>query len=173
MPIFKQKVLFTKEECIDILDSYSKIKSTGSQIEKGISYIYTDIDCESSFWILERFINWIEIETDYKIDWLASEKRELYLQTYIVGDEFRKHKDDTYNRQYTAGLLLNDSFEGGEFVVDISKDVQSKFNNIIGNCYLFDSTLFHQLNPITKGERNIVLLFLKKSQIKYKKTQLI
>jgi hypothetical protein len=173
MLTFKQKVLFTNDECIGILDLYSKIKPTGNQIENGISYTYKNIDCENTFWILERFINWIESEVDCKVDWLASEKRELYLQTYIVGDEFHKHKDDMYNREYTAGLLLNNSFEGGEFVVDISKDIQSKFNNIVGNCYLFDSKLLHQLKPITNGERNIVLLFFKKSQIKYKKIQLI
>lgn len=168
MSLFKQKVLFTKEECNSIIESYSSLPIDGRINSKLSTYDWIDLNKNDDRWILDRFIKWVEAEVGCKIDWDANlDSDEFYFQTYKIGDKFGKHTDSIYNRVYTAGLLLNNSFEGGDFLVNTSFDNYELFENKIGNCYIIESMLNHELTEITGGTRNVVLIFFKKSQIQF------
>jgi len=170
MAVFKQKVLFTEEECKQILNKYNQRPVDDSQVDMGISYTFKNMVYEEDKWIIDRISEWMDEQLKVKIDWNNSDIKEFYLQTYKVGDKFGRHNDNGHNRIYGVGLLLNDDFEGGKFVVDI--DVLTHgimtFKKITGNCYLFETSHQHELYEITEGERNIVLVFFRKSQIKFK-----
>jgi hypothetical protein len=166
MGLFKEKVLFTKDECDSIINQYSL--STHDFVNKGCSYTSIPIDTNDNGWILDRFIKWIEDEVNCHIDWNNNSGfDEVYFQSYKVGDKFEKHDDNVYNRVYTAGLLLNDGFDGGEFIVDISYDKRKTFENKIGNCYVIESMLKHEVTEITEGCRSVIIIFFKQSQIQF------
>ena len=117
---------------------------------------------------MDRFIDWISSEIGCEIVWDANRNSdEFYFQTYKKGDKFEKHTDNSYDRVYTIGLLLNNKFKGGNFLVDVTPDNSVLFKNVIGNCYIIESMLKHELEEITEGERHIVLVFIKNSQIKF------
>lgn len=176
MSVVKQKILFTKEECDLILKKYINKPVDGNQVEKNnISYTYRIVNDIEERWILERLILWIREELNVDVEWDISDHKEFYLHTYVKGDKFDRHNDNTHDRVYGLGLLLNDEFEGGRFVVDTNnpRDETFNFEKIVGNCYIFGSAYEHQLYEIKEGVRNVILLFIKKSQLKYDKTKLI
>lgn len=173
MITFKQKVLFTEQECDLILKTYmdkpiDEIENTDTR-----KYQSKNINYNSDKWILDRFINWVENELNVKIEWSKAEIKEFYLQSYTTGDVFKKHNDNKHNRVYGCGLLLKNDFKGGDFIVYNPKDEIIQFNNIIGNCYLFESNLYHEVTEIIEGNRSVVLIFFRNSQIIFKRNQLI
>ena len=173
MIIFKQKILFTEEECELILKKYidtpiNKIEDTDT-----MKYKSKDIDYNVDKWILDRFINWVENELNIKIELSNSKEFEFYLQSYKAGDLFVKHIDNIYNRVFACGLLLNNTFKGGEFVVYTPNDEIMLFNNTIGNCYLFEANLAHEVKEIIEGNRSVILIFFRNSQITFKRNKLL
>ena len=171
MGLFKQKVLFTEEECENILKTYSSLSPHGSIKNSKSAYMWQNLHKVENWWVLERLINWIESETGHKIEWNSNRSvDEFYFQTYKKGDKFEKHADNKYGRLYTVGLLLNNKFEGGNFLVDVTPNNSVLFKNVIGNCYIIESMLKHELEEITEGERHIILVFFKNSQIKFAET---
>jgi hypothetical protein len=168
MGVFKQKVLFTKKECENIVKTYNCLPITGSMKNQNSAYMWRTLDKKTDDWILNRIINWISDEVEYKIQWDNNKDTdEFYFQSYKKGDKFGKHDDNIHNRVYTIGVLLNNKFKGGNFLVDVTPHNSVLFENIIGNCYLMESNLKHELEEITDGERHIILVFLKNSQIKF------
>jgi hypothetical protein len=166
MRLFKEKVLFTKDECDSIINQH--LPFTRDFVNKGCSYTSIPIDKTDNRWILDRIIKWIEDEVKFDIDWdNNTDFDEFYFQSYKVGDKFEKHDDNVYNRVYTAGLLLNDGFEGGNFLVDTTPNNPVSFKNVIGNCYVIESMLKHEVTEITEGCRSVIILFIKHSQIKF------
>jgi hypothetical protein len=173
MQILNQKILFTKEECDSIINTYTNLPITGTGGATFQKYVYRDVNYETHGWIVDRFANWVENEANCKIEWHASPIKEFYLQTYEVGDRFMKHDDSKYDRLYSVGLLLNDGFSGGDFIVDINKNESVLFDNKIGNCYFFESKYQHELMEITNGTRHIILVFFKKQQVKLNMNKLL
>lgn len=168
-----QKILFTKEECDLILNQYGDKPIDDKEDNHNMSYSSKFMTYENDKWILNRFIEWIGYELNINVDWNKSELKEFYLQNYQKGNKFKKHNDNKHNRLYGAGLLLNDDFLGGDFIVDINKNTSITFNKIIGNCYLFKSCLTHEVKEIIDGNRNVVLIFFKESQLQFKRKILI
>jgi hypothetical protein len=173
MITFKEKILFTKQECDLILKKYIDIPINKSEDTDTMKYKSKDIDYNADKWIIDRFINWIENELNIKIEISDSKEFEFYLQSYKTGDLFTKHEDNIYNRVYSCGLLLNNTFKGGEFIVYTPNDEMLLFNKIIGNCYLFEANLFHEVTKITEGNRSVVLIFFRNSQITFKRNKLL
>jgi len=90
---------------------------------------------------------------------------------YNVGQHYTWHVDqfeDPFKsqtilngktRKLSTTLLLNDDFEGGEFVFDFT-DLKYKLENTIeivemkkGDIIVFPSFVHHKVNPVTKGTR--------------------
>jgi len=173
MQILNQKILFTKEECDSIINTYTNLPISGTGGATFQKYVYRDVNYETHGWVVERFVKWVESETNCKIDWFSSLHREFYFQTYILGDRFLKHNDNKHDRLYSVGLLLNDEFSGGDFIVDINKNESVLFDNKIGNCYFFEAKHEHELMEITNGIRHVILVFLKKEQVKLNVNKLL
>jgi hypothetical protein len=173
MQILNQKILFTKEECDSIINTYTNLPITGTGGASFQKYVYRDVNYETHGWVVDRFVKWVESETNCKIDWFSSLHREFYFQTYILGDRFLKHNDNNHDRLYSVGLLLNDEFSGGTFIVDINKNESVLFDNKIGNCYFFEAKHEHELMEITNGIRHVILVFFKKQQVKLNMNKLL
>jgi len=74
---------------------------------------------------------------------------------YKEGDFFGIHKDDDLTAKdkndkmiYSGGYLLNDDFEGGEFIID-----NQILNAEIGELFFFERHLKHEVKKIKKGIR--------------------
>jgi hypothetical protein len=173
MVIFKQKILFTEQECDLILKKYIDVPVNKIEDTDTMKYKSKDINYNVDKWILDRFTNWIENELSIKIELNDPKEFEFYLQSYKKGDLFVKHVDNVYNRVYACGLLLNDTFKGGEFIAYTPSDERMVFNNTIGNCYLFEANLFHEVTEIIEGTRSVVLIFFRNSQITFKRSKLV
>ena len=173
MIVFKQKILFTEEECDLILKKYSNKPINERQHSDTKKYQSKNIDYNVDNWILDRFANWFENELNIKIEINNPKELEFYLQSYKAGDLFNKHNDNVYTRVYACGLLLNNTFKGGEFIVYTPNDEMMPFNNTIGNCYLFEASLAHEVTEIVEGNRSVVLIFFRNSQIKFKRNKLL
>ena len=84
---------------------------------------------------------------------------------YIVGEGAKPHTDDSISDKSYI-LLLNDEFEGGEFYLD---NRHIKFEK--GDLLEFKGHLLHEVKEITKGYREVLVIFSKKKS-KVKKTLL-
>jgi len=168
-----QNILFTKEEC-----NYFKNLLNIEDIEK------TDLPAHGSFNITVGIIPPSKIPTwfinkikklkisDFEFQDKYKKSRTLFINKYTKGGYFEKHRDDYareshwVNRYKTLIIQLSDTSEysGGDFLVD---DV--KMNNTIGNCILFDSSIYHEVTEITDGERYSLTLWLDRDDINEKK----
>jgi PKHD-type hydroxylase len=85
----------------------------------------------------------------------------LQLGVYSEGDHYDWHVDDDgvaydssagpfagLNRRLSFSILLNEDFEGGEFVMNDALSL-----NKTGQILIFPSTIKHKVNPVTQGTR--------------------
>jgi hypothetical protein len=170
---FKQDILFTAEECNNILQKYVDKPIDSTEVGGYISYTAKFLTMKSDFMVLNKLMSWVEGINDINIDWEGSVQKEFYLQKYDVGDKFGKHDDNAYNRLLSVGLLLNDDYEGGDLIIDLKNGEHITLNKKTGNCFMFNSMLQHEVTKIIKGSRTVVLVFFKKSQVKFKNKKFI
>jgi hypothetical protein len=64
-----------------------------------------------------------------------------------------------------VGVLLSDDFEGGDF--KFYNPGECTLLKKIGNTYVFDTRIEHEILPILSGERYSLLWFLQKEHIKF------
>ena len=112
--------------------------------------IWLKIDNIKDFNFVKDIINsdLKNINKNYKVsDWIT-------FLIYKEGDFFGKHKDDDFdatdkeNPIYSGGYVLNDTFVGGEFIID-----NKKLNVGVGELFFFERHLYHEVKEITKGIR--------------------
>jgi Rps23 Pro-64 3,4-dihydroxylase Tpa1-like proline 4-hydroxylase len=102
-----------------------------------------------------------KIHTHYDLDWKKNIWYPIYkvsevitLLEYNVGDFFGKHADGpSYESNndiaiLSGGYLLNEDFEGGEFIIN-----DKKLDTPIGSIFTFGRNEMHEVNPVTKGTR--------------------
>ena len=165
--LIKEEVLFNKEECESII-SYNNthiknwIMSDRKYNSKPIDYN------EGTKWLFEKLKDFFEVETGLEI---IKIKKQIYLHKFIEGDWFGKHNDVRNYRLYAVGVLLNDDFSGGDFKLYNPNEII--LDKGIGNTYLFDVRIDHEITPILKGERYSLLWFLENEHIKIETNKLI
>ena len=165
--IIPQKIIFTKEECQSIIwDKTKKITNWDVSDRKYDSY---SIDYnENTKWLFEKLKYFFESETGLKI---CKIKNQIHFHKFTKGDWFGKHNDIRNNRVYAIGVILNDNFEGGDFKLYNPNEII--LNKVVGNTYLFDVRIDHEITPILNGERYSLLWFLQNEHIKIKTNKLI
>ena len=89
----------------------------------------------------------------------------------IKDDWFGKHNDIRDNRLYAVGVLLNDDFSGGDFKLYNPDEII--LDKVIGNTYLFDVRIDHEITSILEGERYSLLWFLENEHVKIETNKLI
>ena len=158
--LIKQKVLFSQEEC-ELIIKLSKINHQEWK-SKDRSYNSLVLNYnENTVWLFDKLKIFFELETQINIFKL---KPYIHFHKYISGDWFGRHNDIRGARIYAAGVLLNDSFEGGDFKLYNPNEII--LNKVIGNTYIFDVRIDHEITPILKGERYSLLWFLQNEHIK-------
>jgi hypothetical protein len=165
-----QKEIFSIKECDEILQYLKKDlvnwKSTSRKYTSEI--IETNKNTE---WIFLKLKTFFEENTVYKI---VENKNIIHYHRYVEHDWFGKHNDSLFNRIFGVGVLLNDSFEGGDFI--FYNDTTETIKKNTGCCYIFDVNIEHEILPVLNGERHSLLWFLEDKNINrnnFKKTTLI
>jgi len=158
--LIKEKILFSKEECETIL-GYGD-NNTKNWIKDDRRYNSENI-CYSikTKWLFDKLKEFTETNSNLKIKKI---NETIHFHKFIRDDWFDRHDDVKENRIYTVGTLLNKNFEGGEF--NLYNPNKYTLGKIIGNTYLFDVRIEHEITPILYGERYSLLWFLQKNHIK-------
>lgn len=165
--LVNQKVLFSKEEC-DLIKNLLKINSQSWNL-KNRNYNSEVINHSSETeWLFNKLKEFVKTETDIQIGIM---KKQIHFHKFIKGDWFGKHNDVRDKRLYAVGVLLNDNFDGGDF--KLYNPSEQILNKILGNTYIFDVRIEHEITPIIKGERYSLLWFLQNENIKFKTNKLL
>mgnify|MGYP000091016613 FL=1 len=165
--ILKEKILFSKEECNSIMlynetDITNWIVGDRKYNSQPINYSL------ETKWLFDKLKKFVETETKIKF---RSIKKQIHFHKYVKGDWFGKHNDIRENRLYAVGVLLNDDFSGGNFKLYNPNEII--LDKVIGNTYLFDVRIDHEITPILEGERYSLLWFLENEHIKIETNKLI
>jgi hypothetical protein len=165
--ILKEKKIFNKNEC-DLIISYvnSNFKNW-SEVDREYNSYSIDYN-QTNKWIFEKLKDFFETETNIKIDKI---KKQMHFHKFTKGNWFGKHDDVRDRRLYGVGVLLNDNFIGGDFIFYNSEKYM--LNKTIGNCYIFDVNIKHEITKLLDGERYSLLWFLQNTDIKLNKKYII
>lgn len=161
----KQKILFTKKECELIID-LSKINNQNWQSKDRKYNSHTIEYLIETDWIFTKLKMFFETETDIKV---LKMKKGIHFHKFTKGNWFGRHNDIRDGRVYVIGVLLNDTFEGGDF--KLYNPEEQTLNKITGNAYVFNVEIDHEITPILDGERYSLLWFLQKEHINFKTTK--
>lgn len=162
-----QKILFNKEECFSIMNLVKQNSQNWNLNDRNYKSETIDYNDDTK-WLFNRFKEFFESETGITIYNL---KKQIHFHKFIKGDWFDKHNDIRDSRLYAVGVLLNNDFEGGDF--KLYNPNEYILNKIIGNAYIFDVKIEHEITPIINGERYSLLWFLKNNHIKIKTNKII
>lgn len=163
-----QKIIFTKEECEEIIKINKSEYHDWSHL-KVRDYVSESIKFNDlTKWIFDRLLGLFVESTNKEIKKI---NKTIHFHTYRTNSLFEKHSDSIYGRLYVVGTLLNDSFEGGEFIVYDKEE--TIINKEIGNTYCFESRLFHEVKPIKNGVRNSIIYFIREEDLYHKVNRLL
>jgi len=163
--MLKQSLLFTKDECNRIIEFKNKYQLLGDngRWNKFDNFRYkfytldepTDID-----WAIDRMCNYFEQEMNLHIFFRPTK---LNLHHYTSGDEFGKHIDKgTPIKEWNVGIILNDEFEGGDYIIYDVNDNPIVIDKKVGNVCIYQSQTPHEVTPIISGERWAIAMFIHK-----------
>jgi hypothetical protein len=171
-----QTILFNKSECeyFKNLLSFEDIKKT-NKFANGSFNITVGIIPPSKIpnWFIDKLTN-LNI-SNLKFENEFEKSKSLLINKYDVGGYFERHRDDYalkpdwVKRFKTLIVQLSDEseYDGGDFIVD-----SILANKTIGNCILFDSSIYHEVLKIDKGSRYSLTLWLERDDINITKSLL-
>lgn len=73
------------------------------------------------------------------------------------------------DRYYVLNIVLNDDFEGGDFIIYDKNDNPTKLNRGAGVGAIFKTNEFHEVTKVTKGTRYSFSVFLHDCDFELKK----
>jgi hypothetical protein len=164
-----QSILFTKDECesiINLKNKYPLLGDNGRWDEfDNFRYKFYTLEYLSDIdWIIKRMCDYFEKEMNLHIYFRPTK---LNLHHYTLGDEFDKHIDTgTPIKEWNVGIVLNDDFEGGDYLVFDENDKPITIDKKIGNVCIYQSQTPHQVTPIINGERWAIAMFIHKFRMK-------
>ena len=158
-----QSILFTEDECKGIIDLKNKYPLLGDNGRwdqfDNFKYKYYSLDeYDDIHWIRKRLCDFFE---EKKLLKLISKPYKLNLHHFTEGDEFGKHID-TGNpmKAWNIGIVLNDNFDGGDYIIYDENDNKIVIDKKIGNVCLFQSQIPHEVTPVLSGERWSIAMFI-------------
>lgn len=162
--------LFTKEECKIILeDILSNYKSfyINSQFETDKSS-YHKIEVTNKTWYYYKMKEWFSKEMN-----LGEVEGYMTLFYYKPGDRFPIHVDRIQNTEfyydavYNVNVMLNDDYEGGEFILD-----NVEYKQPPGMVYYYESTKPHGVKVVKSGIKYTLIYFVRERDFRREKTML-
>ena len=177
--IFEQKVLLTPKECQDVIASCKDIwypSLLGKEeykpgLRKSFVHIKKPRKGEVLYDYVQRGLSLVSEEL------ITEEPLLIQILRYKEGGFIFKHKDDIttslnglVQARYYFIILLNDDFEGGDFLAYNKEDEMYSLHKKAGNALIGDPTMFHEVTKVTKGERYSLICFIRQDQLKLKRT---
>jgi hypothetical protein len=163
-----QKSIFTIEECntiINLVKTDTRYWDSNDRNYKSLLILNDN----NTNWIFERLKNFFEIETGVSI---IEVRPELHFHIFEPNDYFGVHNDNMDSRVFSVGVLLNDDFDGGDFLL-YPNDTIVRLDKYSGNSYIFPVNTKHEVTKITKGNRYSLIWFLKNTNIKFNSKSII
>ena len=160
-----QSILFTKEECdyiVGLKNKYPLLGENGRWEEfDDFRYKFYTLEYASDIdWVIKRLCDFFESKMGLNI---FVRPTKLNLHHYTEGDEFGKHIDTgTPIKEWNVGIILNENFDGGDYLVFDENDEPIVIDKRIGNVCIYQSQTPHQVTPITRGERWAIAMFIHK-----------
>ncbi len=162
--------LFTKDECKDILDDiFTNYES--SYINRKFANdtsSYHKIEITEKTWYYYRLKNWFSKELN-----LNEVDGYLTLFYYKEGDRFPIHVDRIphtefyYDAVYNVNVMLNEDYEGGEFVLD-----NIEYKQPAGMVYYYESSKPHGVKIVKSGLKCTLIYFVRERDFERKKTMI-
>jgi hypothetical protein len=87
----------------------------------------------------------------------------IHKHIYGVNDFAQKHKD-RFTTHKTVSLILSDEFEGGDMYIN---DKKVKLNKKGEYVVFHGGNDFHEVTPVTKGNREVLIIWFSKKQSKF------
>ena len=166
--ILKEKILFSKKECESII-SYNDTCLGTNWIMGDRKYNSQSITYSlETKWLFDKLKTFFKEESNIQI---KKNKEVIHFHKFTKGDWFGKHNDIRDNRLYAVGVLLNDNFSGGDFKLYNPNEII--LDKVVGNTYIFDVRIDHEITSILDGDRYSLLWFLQYEHIKIKTNKLI
>jgi predicted 2-oxoglutarate/Fe(II)-dependent dioxygenase YbiX len=173
--IYYNDIIFSKEECNDILNSandftqsvvgvnynnelYDLVANTNKRKSTQSEMVATP----DSF--IYKKINEIINTFDYK---LICDEFHYDVIKYKESDFVWRHRDENDVRMFTIVVQLNeeDSYDGGEFKYWLD-DTEYQMDKQIGHGIAFKASVFHEVKPVISNERHSFVSFVKFSDVK-------
>lgn len=165
--LIKQKVLFKKNECDLIRNLFKTNPQNWNFKDRKFNSEAINYSLDTK-WLFDKLKTFVETETNIQIQTI---KKQIHFHTFKEGEWFGKHNDIRDRRLYAIGVLLNDDFDGGDFKLYNPNEII--LNKVVGNAYIFDVSIEHEIAPILEGERFSLLWFLQNEHIKIETNALI
>jgi hypothetical protein len=165
--LINQKHLFNKEEC-DLIINLIKINPQNWHFKDRKYHSHPITYSLETKWLFDKLKTFFEEQSNIQI---KKNKEIIHFHKFVKGDWFGKHNDIRDRRLYAIGVLLNDDFDGGDFKLHNPNELT--LDKFIGNTYIFDVRIEHEITPLLHGERYSLLWFLQNEHIKIKINKLI
>jgi hypothetical protein len=165
--ILKEKKIFNKDECDLILSYVDSNYTNWNMRDRNFKSLSIDYN-QTNKWIFEKLKDFFETETNIKIVKL---KKQIHFHKFAKGDWFSRHNDVRDRRMYGVGVALNDNFIGGDFKLYNLEEYT--LDKVVGNSYIFDVNIEHEITNILDGERYSLLWFLQNTDIQINKKYII
>ncbi len=173
----------TPDKCDEIIKKFNNSLQSGSvlgpykNVRKSLVRFIEIDDIHKK--ILDTINNIVLLKNFY-----VEKNENIQFTKYEVGDYFDWHTDTSYNfddtfekiknRTYSIVIQLNDEYDGGDFLYE---DTNTKEINVLkkqkGSIFLFNSSIKHKVDEITKGTRYSLVAWLKLKQIENVKKTLL
>lgn len=173
----------TPEECDEIIKEFNNsleeggVLGTHKNARKSLVRFIEIDDLHRK--VLDTINNLVSLKNFY-----VEKNEEIQFTKYQIGDYFDWHIDTIYdsdnitekvkNRTYSIVIQLNDDYEGGDFLYE---DTNTKEVKVLkkqkGSIFLFNSSIKHKVDKITKGTRYSLVAWLKLKQIENVKKTLL
>ena len=163
-----QKILFSKEECDDIINIHKVNSQKWKNYDREYKSFSIILNGETE-WIFSKMKNFFEKESGLQMETI---KKEVHFHVFKTNDWFGIHNDARNNRLFSLGVLLNDNFDGGEFNL-YRQGEEIVLEKKVGNTYIFDTAISHEVTPIQYGIRYSLIWFIQSNNVKTKPTKFI
>jgi predicted 2-oxoglutarate/Fe(II)-dependent dioxygenase YbiX len=174
--MFRQEVLFTKEECNEIRMSTSnysgaKVRRNYNTTEHGSKYVRKS---KVSHFNSDMVKDIILPKISSLDSTIISLPKIINIVKYNKGDYFKIHRDSSdgvyETRLKTIIIQLSDNTYDGCILKVYENHTHHICSSEIGNTIIFDSTHKHEITPMLKGERYALVCWLEKNNLHYKQT---